>query len=269
MGRHRPKEPSLTKLQLMLAFSLVSTAPWTTLWSAPQLPPIVVDPSASILQKGTQHLEQAVYVSNSSLDVLQVAETLDTLMPVITVLASFITTPLQRDSVNLRRAAEVTLETTNCGRRDCHVDLDDLVSHEEDLAYRGHRPVAASAYWSLLFLDFFEHILEGVLRKGTVTLDPSADKEKEANAAIRQAGRDAYDKTYAPHHNRVVRAIARRVFDFLPPREVFYRALGDAGADRGRWGKHLRRDFESFLKASRPFVKRMRGHFSEAPAPTF
>ena len=32
-------------------------------------------------------------------------------MPVITVLASFITTPLQRDSVNLRRAAEVTLET--------------------------------------------------------------------------------------------------------------------------------------------------------------
>ena len=67
MGRHRPKEPSLTKLQLMLAFSLVSTAPWTTLWSAPQLPPIVVDPSASILRKGTQHLEQAVYVSNSSL----------------------------------------------------------------------------------------------------------------------------------------------------------------------------------------------------------
>ena len=168
MGRHRPKEPSLTKLQLMLAFSLVSTAPWTTLWSAPQLPPIVVDPSASILQKGTQHLEQAVYVSNSSLDVLQVAETLDTLMPVITVLASFITTPLQRDSVNLRRAAEVTLETS----RQSHVDLDDLVSHEEDLAYRGHRPVAASAYWSLLFLDFFEHILEGVLRKGTVTLDP-------------------------------------------------------------------------------------------------
>ena len=143
MGRHRPKEPSLTKLQLMLAFSPRLHRPWTTLWSAPQLPPIVVDPSASILQKGTQHLEQAVYVSNSSLDVLQVAETLDTLMPVITVLASFITTPLQRDSVNLRRAAEVTLETT-CGRRDCHVDLDDLVSHEEDLQYRGHRPVAAS-----------------------------------------------------------------------------------------------------------------------------
>ena len=83
------------------------------------------------------------------------------------------------------------------------------------------------------------------MRKGTVTLDPSPNKEKEANAAIRQAGRDAYDKTYAPHHNRVVRAIARRVFDFLPPREVFYRALGDAGADRGRWGKHLRRDFEA------------------------
>ena len=94
MGRHRPKEPSLTKLQLMLAFSLVSTAPWTTLWSAPQLPPIVVDPSASILRKGTQHLEQAIYVSNSSLSVIEVAETLDTLMPVITVLASFITTPL-------------------------------------------------------------------------------------------------------------------------------------------------------------------------------
>ena len=149
MGRHRPKEPSLTKLQLMLAFSLVSTAPWTTLWSAPQLPPIVVDPSASILQKGTQHLEQAVYVSNSSLSVIEVAETLDTLMPVITVLASFITTPQQRDSVNLRRAAEVTLESS----RQSHVDLDDLVSHEEDLAYRGHRPVAASAYWSLLFLD--------------------------------------------------------------------------------------------------------------------
>ena len=53
------------------------------------------------------------------------------------------------------------------------------------------------------------------------------------------------------------------------PREVFYRALGDAGADRHRWGKHLRRDFEGFLKASRPFVKRMRGHFAEAPAPTF
>ena len=266
MGRHRPKEPSLTKLQLMLAFSLVSTAPWTTLWSAPQLPPIVVDPSASILRKGTQHLEQAIYVSNSSLSVIEVAETLDTLMPVITVLASFITTPLQRDSVNLRRAAEVTLEATP---RMSHVDLDDLVSHEEDLAYRGHRPVAASAYWSLLFLDFFEHILEGVIKKSSITLDPSPNKEKEANAAIRQAGRDAYDKTYAHHHNRVVRAIARKVFDFLPPREVFYRALGDAGADRHRWGKHLRRDFEGFLKASRPFVKRMRGHFSEAPAPTF
>jgi len=155
MGRHRPKEPTLTKLQLILGFSLVSTAPWTTLWSAPQLPPIVVDPSASILRKGTQHLEQAIYVSNSSLSVIEVAETLDTLMPVITVLASFITTPLQRDSVNLRRAAEVTLESS----RQSHVDLDDLVSHEEDLAYRGHRPVAASAYWSLLFLDFFEHIL--------------------------------------------------------------------------------------------------------------
>ena len=50
---------------------------------------------------------------------------------------------------------------------------------------------------------------------------------------------------------------------------MFYRALGDAGADRHRWGKHLRRDFEGFLKASRPFVKRMRGHFAEAPAPTF
>ena len=265
MGRYRPKEPSLTKLQLMLAFSLVSTAPWTTLWSAPQLPPIVVDPSASILRKGTQHLEQAIYVSNSSLSVIEVAETLDTLMPVITVLASFITTPLQRDSVNLRRAAEVTLETS----RQSHVDLDDLVSHEEDLQYRGHRPVAASAYWSLLFLDFFEHILEGVIKKSSITLDPSPNKEKEANAAIRQAGRDAYDKTYAHHHNRVVRAIARKVFDFLPPREVFYRALGDAGADRHRWGKHLRRDFEGFLKASRPFVKRMRGHFAEAPAPTF
>ena len=24
-------------------------------------------------------------------------------------------------------------------------------------------------------------------------------------------------RMYAPHHNRVVRAIARRVFDFLPP----------------------------------------------------
>ena len=176
MGRHRPKEPSLTKLQLMLAFSLVSTAPWTTLWSAPQLPPIVVDPSASILQKGTQHLEQAVYVSNSSLDVLQVAETLDTLMPVITVLASFITTPLQRDSVNLRRAAEVTLETTNCGRRDCHVDLDDLVSHEEDLAYRGHRPVAASAYWSLLFLDFFELIAKAKKRRRWVSIGPPRKK---------------------------------------------------------------------------------------------
>ena len=265
MGRHRPKEPTLTKLQLLLGFSLVSTAPWTTLWSAPQLPPIVVDPSASILRKGTQHLEQAIYVSNSSLSVIEVAETLDTLMPVITVLASFITTPLQRDSVNLRRAAEVTLESS----RQSHVDLDDLVSHEEDLAYRGHRPVAASAYWSLLFLDFFEHILEGVIKKSSITLDPSPNKEKEANAAIRQAGRDAYDKTYAHHHNRVVRAIARKVFDFLPPREVFYRALGDAGADRHRWGKHLRRDFEGFLKASRPFVKRMRGHFAEAPAPTF
>ena len=106
--------------------------------------------------------------------------------------------------------------------------------------------------------DFFTNV---IVRK--------ANARKEANAAIRQAGRDAYDKTYAHHHNRVVRAIARKVFDFLPPREVFYRALGDAGADRHRWGKHLRRDFEGFLKASRPFVKRMRGHFAEAPAPTF
>jgi len=269
MGRYyRSKEPSLAKLQLMLAFSLVSTAPWTTLWSAP-VPTIIVDPTASILQKGQGHLEKAVYVSNSSLDVLQVAETLDTLMPVITVLASFITTPLQRDSVNLRRAAEVTLEATPCSQKSCHVDLDELVINERDMAYRGHRPVAASAYWSLLFLDFFENILEGVLRRAPVALDASPDKDKEANQALREAGQEAYDKTYALHHNRVVRAIARKAFAFLPPREVFYRALGDSGADRRKWGKHLRKDLETFLKASRPFVKRMKGHFAEAPPPTF
>ena len=90
-----------------------------------------------------------------------------------------------------------------------------------------------------------------------MTLDPSAEKEKEANAAIRQAGRDAYDKTYAPHHNRVVRAIARRVFDFCLLGGVLPR-VGRRRCRSRTVGQAPEARLLSFLKASRPFVKRMR-----------
>ena len=65
----------------------------------------------------------------------------------------------------------------------------------------------------------------------------------------------------------MVRAIARKVFDFLPTRELFYRALGDAGADRKRWDRDLKRDLEQYLGALRPTVRRLKTHFAEgAPA---
>ena len=92
---------------------------------------------------------------------------------------------------------------------------------------------------------------------------PAKEYDALADAAIRESAREAYSHSYAPHHNRVVRAIARKVFDFLPSREVFYRALGDAGADRKRWDRDLKRDMEQCLTALRPTVKRLKRHFAE------
>ena len=42
--------------------------------------------------------------------------------------------------------------------------------------------VNAFVFVLAFFLDFFEHILEGVIKKSSITLDPSPNKEKEANA---------------------------------------------------------------------------------------
>jgi len=229
-------------------------------WGATTTAAPVIE-TGSILRTSQTHFEHAVLVSNHSVSVLDLASGVDALMPVITVLASFVTTPLQKDTRNLRNAASLALEPS----ARTPVDLEALVRDERALAgYVGHRPVEASAYWSLLFLDFFEHILDGVLARGERTLDASGPEgEKTANRAIRDAAVDAYDRTYAKHHNAVLRAIARKVLNFLPSREKFYTAFGKNGRDRKRWSRDLRGELKSFLGALRPCLARLKDHFAE------
>jgi len=265
----RRNETALSMVHFALALVCVAPGPFSA-WTTPLAPSPALD-SPSILQLSRAHMEKASAAHDGSVDVMSLGRGVSELMPVVRVLASFVSTPLGRDADNLQSAAGLAINAGHCARPPCSsVDLGALVKNEEAIArdYRGHRPVAASAYWSLLFLDFFERIIEGVLERKDRTLATAArEHDKRADEALRESARAAYAKSYAPHHNRVVRAIANKVFDFLPTREVFYRALGDAGTDRKRWDRDLKRDLEQYLSALRPTVRRLKSHFKAGAPP--
>ena len=122
-----------------------------------------VEDMSSILKVSQSHLERAMFVSNTSLSVVDLASGVDALMPVVAVLASFVSKPLKKDSTNLRKAAELQLTFDGSS---AFVDLETLVADELRLANSvRNRPIAASAYWTTLFLEFFEKICAGVLER--------------------------------------------------------------------------------------------------------
>ena len=90
---------------------------------------------SSILRESQRHLESAVNYS-TSMDVVELARSIETLMPVVDVLASFVAKPLRKDSGNLQRAAT---------SRDI-VDLEALVARERE-------PGDGRHCWSLLAIN--------------------------------------------------------------------------------------------------------------------
>lgn len=226
-------------------------------WRGPRgqtLDPLL-DADASILRLSRGHLVAAARHSNFSLDVGEIAEGIEHLLPVVGVLASFVSKPLRKDALNLRTAA-----AGGDG------DLASLVSRELHERESDDRPIAASAYWSFLFLGFFETIVDGVLAAPDA-FDAAAAADARADAAIRDSAKVAYERHYAPQHNVVVRAVARKVLNFIPGRERIFRAFGRPGADRARWHGELRAELRSFLGAVRPCLQRLEDTFRGHPLP--
>ena len=250
MGRHRPKEPSLTKLQLMLAFSASSPRPRGRR-SGPRRKsafsvarPIVVDPSAFIDPTkghaapgaGRLRLQQLV-------DVLSpVAEPRDAH-------ARHYRTGILHHDAAARGAAE-TASICGLGRQRSHArDLETEPRRPRRpreprggpgvLAHEGHGPVAASAYWSCSSWMFFvEHIRRrACCGRAPWTLDPfTKQRERAANAAIRQAGVASTPTTRRMRPTTTeptwaaVRSRGGCSISCLLGQQVPYRALGDAGA---------------------------------------
>ena len=206
---------------------------------------------SSILRESQRHLESAVNYS-TSMDVVELARSVEALMPVVDVLASFVAKPLRKDSGNLQRAAT---------SRDI-VGLEGLVAREREVAGKRDSVVATSAYWSYLFLDFFERLLRGVEEQGDAAFDPDVARDDGANAVIRDSAQRAYDAVYAPQHNFLVRKIARGVLSFIPHRERFFVAFGTSGSDRKEWKRALKDELTSFLGALRKCNKRLQDHFA-------
>ena len=213
-------------------------------------------PWASILLESKRHLEGALNYS-SSMNVIELASSVEALMPVVDVLASFVSKPLRKDSGNLRRAAS----TSDL------VDLEKLVDDERRIAGKRDSVVATSAYWSYLFLDFFERLLHGVMENADAALDESKETDDSANAVIRVSAQSAYDAVYAPQHNFIIRKIARGVLNFIPHRERFFVAFGRSGSERKYWKSQLKKELTSFLGALRPCLTRLRDHFSKDGIP--
>lgn len=206
---------------------------------------------ASILRLSQSALDSAVF-NASSLDAFHLAAGVESLLPVVGVLASFVAAPLKKDAAQLRSAALAGGDERG---------LDALVAAER--ASTGTEAVAASAYWSFLFLGFFESIVDGVLaRNEAFEVD-----DVRADLAIRDSAKDAYEKHYAPRHGRVVRAIARKILNFAPSRERLFRALKGSGAARERWAGDLRGELHRWRGAVRPCVARLEATFRRDGVP--